>query len=297
MHRFFTLLLSILLSVITLQVFADEPSSGEMSQEEAEYYAWATEFVSSLNKQTGTVTLPNKVASLNLGDEYYYLSPEDAERVLVEAWGNPPDDTHLGMIFPAQYSPLDAGAWGVLIEYSEEGYVDDSDARDIDYDDLLEDMQADTREASEYRTQQGYETIELVGWAAKPYYDATQHKLHWAKELKFGNDPDHTLNYNLRVLGRKGVLSLNFIADMSQLQEIEGSLDSVMQVAHFDPGYRYDEFNPDVDKVAAYGIGALVAGKVLAKTGLLAAGLLLLKKFWFVIVAGFYGIAKLFRRK
>ncbi|WP_020410754.1 DUF2167 domain-containing protein [Hahella ganghwensis] len=297
MQRFSTLLLSLLLSALTLQALADESASSEMSQEEAKYYAWATEFLASLNKQTGKVTLPNQVASLDLGEDYYYLSPEDAERVLVEAWGNPPDETHLGMIFPAQYTPLDAGSWGVLIEYTEEGYVDDSDAQDIDYDDLLADMQADTRDASEYRMEQGYESIELVGWAARPYYDQTQHKLHWAKEIKFGSSPDHTLNYNLRVLGRQGVLSLNFIADMSQLPEIESQLDGVMQVAHFNPGYRYEEFDPSVDKVAAYGLGALVAGKVLAKTGLLAMALLLLKKFWFVIIAAFYGVAKLFKRK
>ena len=38
-----------------------------------------------------------------------------------------------------------------------------------------------------------------------------------------------------------------------------------------------------MDKIAAYGIGGLVAGKVLAKTGMLAVGLIFLKKFWFVL--------------
>ncbi len=275
----------------------DENSDQELSAEEAEYYAWATEFLNQLKSQTGTVELPNGVATLNLGENYYYLPAEEAEKVLVEAWGNAPDPSHLGMIFPAQFTPLDQDAWGVLIEYSEEGYIDDENANDINYDDLLESMQEDTREANEYRVEQGYDKIQLLGWAAPPYYDAVQHKLHWAKELQFGNSENHTLNYNLRVLGRKGVLSLNFIANMSQLPEIEQSLGNIMAVAEFNPGYRYDEFDPEYDKVAAYGIGALVAGKVLAKTGLLAMGLIFLKKFWFIIAAAFYGVGKILRKK
>ena len=281
----------------TSETQTTDSTEQELTAEEAEYYAWATEFLNNLKSQTGTVTLPNGVATLNLGEDYYYLSAEEAEKVLVEAWGNAPDPSHLGMIFPAQFTPLDEDAWGVLIEYSEEGYIDDDNANDIDYDDLLESMQEDTREANEYRVEQGYDSIKLIGWAAPPYYDGVQHKLHWAKELQFGNSDNHTLNYNLRVLGRKGVLSLNFIANMSQLPEIEQNLDNILAVADFNAGYRYDEFDPEIDKVAAYGIGALVAGKVLAKTGLLAMGLLLLKKFWFVIAAAFYGIGKIFRRK
>jgi uncharacterized membrane-anchored protein len=36
--------------------------------------------------------------------------------------------------------------------------------------------------------------------------------MYWAKEINFGGDSENTLNYNIRVLGRKGVLLLNFIA-------------------------------------------------------------------------------------
>ena len=53
-----------------------------------------------------------------------------------------------------------------------------------------------------------------------PSYDAAAHKLYWAKELMFGTDMDHTLNYNIRVLGRRGVLVLNAVAEMKQLAVI-----------------------------------------------------------------------------
>src|SRR5690606_13039288 len=128
--------------------------------------------------------------------------------------------------------------------------------------------------------------IELIGWAATPYYDQQTNKLYWAKELKFGDYDEHTLNYNIRVLGRHGVLVLNFVAGMEQLPEIQKNLDSVLAMAEFTPGKRYAEFDPNLDQAAAYGIGALVAGKVLAKTGMLATALLFLKKFWFLLALG-----------
>jgi len=147
-------------------------------------------------------------------------------------------------------------------------------------------MKADTKASNEYRLEQGFGTIELVGWASAPYYDTQAKKLHWAKELKFDGAEANTLNYNVRVLGRKGVLVLNFIADMSQKDTINANVDDVMAMASFEDGSRYSDFDPSVDKVAAYGIGALVAGKVLAKTGFLAVALIFLKKFGIYILIG-----------
>lgn len=277
---------------------AQADAAPPLTEEEKQYIAWAQTFVSSLNYQKGEIQLPGGVAKLIVPDNFYYLSPEDAERVLTEAWGNPPGSETLGMLFPDAVTPLDRGAWGVTIEYSDEGYVDDSDAQELDYTEMLQDMQAETRDSNEARVGAGYEPIELVGWAAQPFYDGVSHKLLWAQELKFGDADANTLNYNIRVLGRKGYLRMNFIADMDQLPEIERNLDSVLAMAEFNDGYRYDQFDPEYDKMAAYGIGGLVAGKVLAKTGFLAVALLFLKKFGVFIFAGIaFVLAKVFKRK
>jgi uncharacterized membrane-anchored protein len=242
----------------------------------------------SLDRQQGDITLPNNVASLHVPETFYYLNPADAEKILVDAWGNPPGAgaRTLGMLFPAAGTPFDSDAWGVTITYEEDGHISDDNADEIDYNDLLADMKADTRSESKEREKQGYEPIELVGWAAAPYYDKTEHKLHWAQEIHFGDEQDNTLNYNIRILGRKGVLVLNFIAGMDQLQTIEMRMSDVLSIAEFNQGSRYDDFNPDIDEVAAYGIGALIAGKVIAKTGLLVTALLFLKKFGLLFLAG-----------
>ncbi|ARS48441.1 hypothetical protein PSMEN_08590 [Ectopseudomonas mendocina] len=267
-----------------------EPASAAIDEEvgeaeESAQYISPEEFVASLEFKTGRVMLGNDLATLNLPDSLVFLDGDNAQRLLVDAWGNPPDDVPpLGMILPAGISPLSEESWGVTVEYEDSGYVSDEDAADIDYADMLKDMQADMREANTWREENGYEPVQLVGWAAAPHYDAEGKKLHWAKELKFGDSEVNTLNYNIRVLGRKGVLVLNFVANMDQLAEIEASVPAVLAATEFNPGQRYAEFDPDLDTVAAYGLGALVAGKVAAKTGLLAMLLVLLKKFWFIPV-------------
>lgn len=265
---------------------------------EEEYNAWARTIWDGVDKKHGEIVLDKAGATINVPDEFFYLDPTDTETILVELWGNPPSDPTLGMIFPVQQSEDHGSDWGAIIEYQEEGYVSDKDAHKIDYDELLSEMQSDVAISSKERVQMGYDTIELVGWASQPYYDAANKKLHWAQEIKFGDDELHTLNYNIRVLGRKGFLVLNFIADMDQKNIIDSNLDTVLAMTEFNEGSRYDDFNPEFDKVAAYGIGGLIAGKVLAKTGLLALLLVFLKKFGIFAVVGIGALFKgLFSRK
>ncbi len=266
--------------------------------DEQKYQQWSQGIWDSLNRMTGEIKLPNAVATLNVPENFYYLSPSDSEKVLVEVWGNVPGQNTLGMLFPADVTPFDPQSWAVTIEYEEDGYVSDEDAQEINYQELLTQMQSDTQLASEERVKQGYEAISLVGWAAQPYYDQSTHKLHWAKEIKFGARDFNTLNYNIRVLGRKGVLVLNFIANMDQKPVIESQLETVLALAEFDEGQQYSDFDPAMDKVAAYGLGALVAGKVIAKTGFFAMALIFLKKFGIIIIVGIGAFLKrIFRKK
>lgn len=153
-------------------------------------------------------------------------------------------------------------------------------------------MKSSSVEINEMRKEQGYEPIELVGWAKKPYYDQENRKLHWAKELQLGNEDINTLNYNIRILGREGVLMLNAISYMDKLKEVDTDIEPLLQNINFNQGNRYSEFDPDVDKIAAYGIGGLIAGKVLTKAGFWVA----IAKFWKVILAAIVGGFALFRK-
>jgi len=143
--------------------------------------------------------------------------------------------------------------------------------------------------------------VELVGWAEPPHYDSLAHKLYWAKDLKFTDDSAHTLNYSVRVLGRRGVLVLNAVSSMDQLEPVRRDMTKVIGFVEFSGGHRYADFIPGTDKVAEYGIAALIAGGLAAKAGLfkvLLGALIALKKAIALgLVAAAAFLRKLFRRK
>lgn len=279
-------LAAVLLTFAASVAVAQEDEFFELSEEERQELEHYQSILESLDPQSGDIELGANLATLHVPDDFYFLNAEDAETVLVDIWGNPPGQDVLGMLFPAQYSPLDFESWAVTVDYVADGWVSDDDAADIDYDELLEEMQDDIRDANPEREAAGYGTIELLGWAEAPRYDATSKKLYWAKELRFDGSDETTLNYEIRALGRRGILTMTFIAAGSQLAEINTSRESVLAMAEFNDGHRYLDFDPDIDEVAAYGLGALVAGKLAAKSGLLAAGLLLVKKFGVFLLIG-----------
>jgi uncharacterized membrane-anchored protein len=257
----------------------------------------AQALAAGLKFQQGEVVLKNGLATLKIPEGLRFLNGHDAGIVLVKLWGNPPMADPLGLLMPANAGPLSAESWAAIITYEEEGYVKDKDAEKIDYTELLKQMQKDTRDANKEREKQGYPTVELVGWAAPPRYDKAVHKLYWAKELKFSAERENTLNYNIRILGRRGVLVLNAVAAMSQLPEIERSAPKILAALDFNPGNRYADFSEaSGDKVASYGIAALVAGGVAAKLGLFKGLWVLLlgaKKF---VIIGFLALAAWFRK-
>jgi len=285
------LLLACIFSMRAPEARAQE---AELSPEQAEELAAMQAFQESLNYQSGEVSIAGAGAKLSLSENFRYLDAADTKRLLEEAWGNPPGAEVSGAIVPAGFHPF-AENWAVIVSFEDDGYVKDEDADQIDYAEILSQLQADAAEDSRLRVESGYEAIEVVGWAEPPHYDSVAHKIYWAKELKFGEAETNTLNYNIRALGRRGVLVLNAVGSMDQLSEVSAGMQSILPLVEFEGGSRYADFDPSVDKVAAYGIGALVAGKLAAKAGLLAKFaplLLVFKKFGVFIVAGIAGLGR-----
>ncbi len=248
----------------------------------------------------GSVSIGLNLAKFDIPQGFKFLNAKQSEYVLHDLWGNPPSES-LGMIFPAEADDVYPTTWAIEISYSDDGHVKDDDAKDIKYDELLEQMQKEVAEVNPERKKQGYPTYQLTGWASSPYYDEKEKKLHWAKRILFENDSVETLNYNIRVLGRKGVLVLNAIGTMDQLGEIKSKINPVLTSVNFTKGNQYADFDEGIDRVAAYGIGGLIAGGVLMKTGLFAKiGLVFLKFAKVILVGGaalVAGIVKLFKGK
>lgn len=290
MKKIFLSLLCLLAALVPAARAADAPAP--MSQ---------AEFLSTLQFQQGDISLPGNIATLKLPPSFRYLAPADAEKVLVQAWGNPPGSETLGMIVPAEVSPVSKNGWGVIVTYQKDGHVKDDDADTIKYDKLLADMQESINEANPERKKAGYGAMSLVGWAETPHYDKASHKLYWAKELRFDDAPANTLNYSVRVLGREGVLVLNAVAGMDQIGLMKTEMSKVTAFTDFTSGNRYADFDGKTDKVAEYGIAALIAGGVAAKLGFFGKLLALLLVFKKLVIVGIgaigVGLNKWFKRE
>ncbi len=286
-----TLVLLVPFLIGTLLV-ADTPTKEDPAAELATRHQLAK----SLRLEKGTITLQGGLAKLVLPETFCYLNPADTETLLTKVWGNPNGSGTLGTIVPANFDPFDSDSFAVIVTFDEDGYVKDDDAAKINYADLLKNMQVGTKEANEARVKAGYSAIEIVGWAAQPRYDVGTHKLYWAKEIKFGNETEHTLNYNIRMLGRRGVLVLNAVATMPQLKQVEAATPTLLTMVDFQEGHRYADYKEGSDKVATYGIAALVAGGFAAKAGffkVLWIGILAFKK---LIIIGVIALAGSFKK-
>ena len=304
MTRFITILAALTLALLPVTGHAVTASSaatpavGETDAPAADDTPRPKRQMPTLHYQQGKITLSDGLAELNVPDNFRFLNAEDARKVVVEVWGNPPQvaDSVIGLLVPAGTEPNARDSWGVVISYESEGYVKDDDASKLNYGEMLTTMQKSIREGNEARVKAGYPSMELVGWAEPPQYDAVSKKLFWAKELAFGDAQEHTLNYDMRILGRRGVLILRAVAGMDQLAQIKDARSQILGMVNYSQGHRYADFNPKTDKVAAYGVAALVLGGIAAKAGffkLLIPVLLVAKKF---IIVGVVAVASFFKR-
>lgn len=254
--------------------------------------------VDAYDFKQGKITLDGGMAQLDVPEGYYFLGAKDARYLMEKVWKNPEDTSILGMIFPRNVTPYDGGSWAVSLQFEDIGYVSDDDAESYDYDDMLKSMQADAITENEWRVKNGFAKVELLGWAAEPHYDKAARKVYWAKKLHFDGETTDTLNYNIRALGRKGVLVMNFIAGAEQMAMVETAAPDVMKMASFTEGNRYVDFVPGADTVAAVGIGGLIAGTVASKSGFLLLALAFLKKgFILLLVPAIWLKKKLFGAK
>ncbi len=268
-----------------------------MAQEDGEDAGPSAEqFVAGLQFKEGDITVPKAHARFQLTPDFRYLEQADARRVLEDLWGNPPDESVLGLIVPRKPDLLADDSWAVVVTYSDEGYVSDEDAAKIDYAEMLTEMKKSTSEENGARKEAGYGTVDLVGWAVPPRYDGSAKKLYWAKELSFNGSAEHTLNYDIRVLGRHGYLSLNAVADMTELAQVQKGMQELLPMTEFDAGARYADFDASTDKVASYGLAALVGGGLAAKAGLFAKIGLVFAKFWKLLLIGVIAIGAGIRR-
>ena len=141
----------------------------------------------------------------------------------------------------------------------------------------------------------------IVGWKKAPYYDQQTKRLEWALDVRDENGA--AVNFLTKILGRRGVTSAILVASPQHFDDDLAEFRQALTHYNFNPGEKYSEYKPG-DKVATYGLAALIAGgaaAVAAKVGFwkwLGLALAASWKFiWVPIVAAWAGIKRMFRRK
>src|SRR5258708_30316687 len=96
----------------------------------------------------------------------------------------------------------------------------------------------------------------------KPRYsDLATKKLPWAAPghaLENGKD-ENSVNYSVRILGRRGTMDVDLVLGPDIVSNVLPRFVDVLGGFSFNSGHGYAEFRPG-DKVAEYGLAALVAG-------------------------------------
>ncbi|MGZ3506691.1 MAG: DUF2167 domain-containing protein [Vulcanimicrobiaceae bacterium] len=184
--------------------------------------------------------------------------------------------------------PTDSSAaWFVMFKFDESGLVRDNDKNALDADKLLASMKEATEQANEERERRGWDKMFIAGWITPPFYDSTTHNLTWALEGVTA-EGESSVNREVRLLGRRGVLSAELVAEPNHLSTVVPQFDGVIGSTRFVTGQKYSEWR-EGDKVAAYGLVALIAGGA----GLAAGKLGLLGKLWKLVAAMVVAIWKL----
>lgn len=228
--------------------------------------------------KTGPVDVPlASQGTLKLPANYMFIPQPNATQVL-NAMGNPGSDKRLqGLVFP-----VDKDSWFMTVRFESAGYVKDDDAKDWNADDLLKSYREGTEAANKERKTMGVPELEILGWAEKPAYDTATHRLVWAMSSKErGADAANGqgVNYNTYALGREGYFSLNLVTELSDLPKHKTHATAMLSALNFDDGKRYADFNASTDRVAEYGLAALVAGAAAKKLGVFALAFAFIAKF------------------
>ena len=202
------------------------------------------------------------IAEIEVPTGFVFAGAADT-RDLMEVMQNPTDGSELGLIAP------DNMDWFVVFDFTEDGYVRDNDKNMLDADKMLKAIREGTKIGNRERRSRGWPTLEVTGWAARPHYDEDTNSLVWAPKLRC--EGEGVVNYNTRRLGRRGVMSVALVVDPPQLDEAIETFNELMEGFEYVDGERYADFRAG-DKVATYGLAALVTGgavAVAAKSGLL----------------------------
>ncbi len=288
MHLLRALLASSLL--ITGLVHAADKPAEKAAPVEATAEKKPKSFVEQLQQagvklQEGPAAVPlGKVAELKLPEKYHFVGQDSIGR-FYELTQNSKNGKEVGVVLAPGYM--------LFIDYDDSGYVKDEEK--LDADKIMKAMTDNEGPSNEARKERGWSQMKLKGWATPPHYDAKTNNLKWAINLTSSEDgfKEVFINESIRLLGRGGVMNVTLVTDTPGFKAAEAETEKLLaNNFSYVSGQKYSEFKAG-DKVAAYGLSALVLGGgavMAAKLGWFASLGVWFSKAWKAIVFGLIAV-------
>jgi uncharacterized membrane-anchored protein len=236
---------------------------------------------------SGPATVPlGKAAEMKLPKDYHFVGKDSLDK-FYQLTQNVRGGNEVGVVLAPGYM--------LFFDYEEIGYVKDEDKDKLDADKLLKTMSDAQEEGNSERKSRGFSELKLKGWATAPHYDAKTNNLKWALNLASSRDGFQKIfiNESIRLLGRGGVMNVTLVSGTDGFKTAEVDADKLLAGNYeYVAGQKYSEFKAG-DKIAAYGLSALVlggAGVMAAKMGLFAKLGVLLGKAWKVVVVALVAV-------
>jgi uncharacterized membrane-anchored protein len=217
-------------------------------------------------------------AEISVPAGFLFTDKKGAQKLL-ELTHNFPNGNEVGAIIPVTKEGEDV--WFVIFEFHGVGFVKDDERDKLDKSALLESIRSATEESNKVRAEKGWPAFHIIGWQNQPFYDQHTNNLTWA--ILGRSDSGHeSVNHSIRILGRRGTMNVDVVMSPDVYAKVVPQFDQLVSGFRYHEGNRYSDFVSG-DKVAGYGLTALIAGGA----GALAVKTGLLMKMWKFIVMVF----------
>ena len=242
-----------------------EDSTTLLPQAEAPIIEKLNHQLDSLENQikyhTGNIMLAGGKFNLRVPDEFLFIDAAQSRYILEELWGNLPDPEVAGMIVRKGFQPSKLiNDYSFVIGYSDIGHVSVEKDAELNHTDLLANLKNNMLRSNESRLNMGLNTMAVSGWVMVPYFDHFKKALYWATRITANGTDEEILNYNLRLLGKTGVIKINAVATLDQLSDIKKNLPLIIAQTRFSAEERFEAFKEGTDRESKQNLTSLIAG-------------------------------------
>jgi uncharacterized membrane-anchored protein len=272
-HTLNKILIALVITISLSPVYANETTLSIQEKEIEEAFEAA---VPELKAGPTKIDLQDQ-GILELPEGFGFIPHHEAMQIH-KALGNNPSSSLLGLIIDKDLK------WLIDVDYLDVGYIKDDEASTISSsaNNLLETIRKITEKDNINRRAMGISPLNVKSWLQKPSYDKNKNILFWSI-LGHDDEGGQFVNYKVNLLGREGIISLVLIADGSAILQEQETISNLFHSIQFNPEKRYSDFNSATDKIAGYGLIALITGVVAKKLGLFALAGAFIAKFAKVI--------------